>query len=136
MKLSLSGRTDLALRLLRHLQEAGTLVPVAEAAAEIGTTPQYLPHVAAPLVKAGWVRSTRGPGGGYAAAGLEDVSLRDLIEAVEGAVEDGRCVLADTPCPRADQCALHVPWQRARRALLAELERTPLLVGPEEANRP
>ncbi len=133
MKLELSTRTDVAMRALRYLDEAGGRRSTAEVAREIGASAQYLPQVMAPLVRAGWVRSTRGPGGGYRLrADLGRVTVRQLVEAVEGPTEDGRCVLKDAPCPREEQCALHVPWQRARAALLAELDRAPLRAGPEE----
>lgn len=132
MKLELSVRTDIALRAMRHLEGASGHQSKAEVAAAIGTSPQYLPHVMRPLVRAGWVASARGPGGGYRLrADLGAVTLRQLVEAVEGPTEDGRCVLREAPCPRDEQCAIHVPWQRARAALLHELERTPLRSGPE-----
>lgn len=132
MKLELSSRTDVALRALRYLDEAGERRSTADVAAAIGASPQYLPQVMGPLVRSGWVRSARGPGGGYRlVADLGRLTLRQLVEAVEGPAEDGRCVLKDAPCPRDEQCALHVPWQRARAALLEELERAPLQAGPE-----
>lgn len=132
VRLELSTRTDIALRALRHLEAADARCSNGDVAEAIGTTPQFLPHVIAPLVRAGWVRSTRGPGGGYRLlADLGAVSLRQLVEAIEGPIDDGRCVLADAPCPRDEQCALHIPWQRARAALLTELDGTPLRAGPE-----
>ena len=51
---------------------------------------------------------------------------KDVIEAVEGPSESGRCVLEDRPCAGGNQCALHIPWSRARAQLVAELARTPL----------
>ncbi len=132
MRLELSSRTDVALRALRYLDDAGERRSNADVAAAIGASPQYLPQVMAPLVRSGWVRSARGPGGGYRLhADLGRLTLRQLIEAVEGPTEDGRCVLEDALCPQYEQCALHVPWQRARAALLAELERASLRAGPE-----
>ncbi len=132
MKLELSSRTDVALRALRFLDDDGGRRSTAAVAAAVGASPQYLPQVMAPLVRAGWVQSARGPGGGYQLdADLSRLTLRQLVEAVEGPTEDGRCVLRDAPCPRDEQCALHVPWQRARAALLAELERASLRAGPE-----
>lgn len=132
VRLELSTRTDIALRALRHLAGFSGRRSTLEVAEAIDTSPQFLPHVMAPLVRAGWIRSTRGPGGGYRlVADLETVSLRQLVEAIEGPIDDGRCVLQEAPCPRDDHCALHIPWQRARAALLTELDRTPLHSGSE-----
>jgi len=48
----------------------------------------------------------------------------ELIEAVEGPIEDGRCVLRGAPCPATEQCALHEAWSGARAALVEVLLRT------------
>lgn len=91
-------------------------------AERIGTTPGFVSQVLNPLVKAGWVRSDPGPTGGYSlTVELADVSVLDVIEAVEGATDTGMCVLAEGPCNASGHCAMHVPWQRARAGLLREL---------------
>ena len=68
------------------------------------------------------MRSDPGPTGGYA-ADFEPAEVRVLavIEAVEGPVDTGRCVLEDRPCAVEGTCALHQPWLRARGHLLDEL---------------
>jgi Rrf2 family protein len=124
MRLELSKKTDLAIRALNCLAAHGDsdLVDGRTLADWIDTSTNYLPQVMGPLVRAGWVRSVPGPGGGYIAEGsLENVSVLQIIEAIEGPVEPDRCVLSGAPCPTQDECALHAPWTRARDALLAEL---------------
>ncbi|MGA7271240.1 MAG: Rrf2 family transcriptional regulator [Acidimicrobiia bacterium] len=118
MNISFQRRTDLALGVLRALAAAPEVVAGADLADEVGTTVSYLPQVMAPLIKAGWVASDRGPGGGYRLTGAaSDVRLLDVIEATEGPAADGRCVLRDAPCPGDEQCAVHVVWTEARRVL-------------------
>ena len=108
---------------MRVLGEADTRLKAQTLADAVCTTPGYMPQVIGPLVKAGWVRSDAGPTGGYSlAVSLEDVSLLQVIEAVEGPTDDGQCVLVDRPCEAAGPCALHVAWYRAREHLLAELD--------------
>ena len=58
------------------------------------------------------------------AVDLDALSVLDVIEAIEGPTDSGRCVLADRPCNEAGTCALHVPWLRARSELLRELDAT------------
>ena len=71
------------------------------------------------------MRSDPGPTGGYAlVADPAHLSMLQVIEAVEGPTESGRCVLADGPCSQNVPCALHEPWTRARALLLGELHRT------------
>jgi Rrf2 family protein len=111
----------LAVRALRALGDVER-IKGSELADRIGTTSGFVSQVVNPLVKAGWMRSEPGPTGGYSlTVELADVSVLAVIEAVEGATESGRCVLADGPCSESGSCALHVPWQRARDGLLREL---------------
>ena len=125
MKLEMSRRTELALTALRTLVEEGSPVKGAVLADGMGTTASYLPHVMRPLVAGGWVESDRGPTGGYRiASDPGDISLLELIEGIEGPIDSNRCVLRGSPCPPRDLCALHEPWQRARKALIEELRDT------------
>ncbi len=75
-----------------------------------------------PLVRRRWVTSTPGPGGGYRLnATLEDITVLELIEAMEGKTDTRTCVLSGETCDVSDPCALHNAWSQARDALLAEL---------------
>lgn len=135
MRLEITRRTDLALRVIRALAAGGTARHKGSAlAVAADTTSTYIGQVMAPLVQAGWVRSEPGPTGGYRLAPeLASLSLLDLVEAVEGPADDGRCVLRAGPCnPTGDPCALHDAWVRARSALLDELAGTPVYPVPQE----
>jgi Rrf2 family protein len=122
MRLEISRRADLAVRALLAIGVAGDRVKADALAAELATTPGFVPQVVGPLVKRGWVRSDPGPRGGYSAAvSLDAVSVLDVIEAVDGPTDDGRCVVADGPCGRAPHCALHSAWVSAREDLVTHL---------------
>jgi Rrf2 family protein len=119
----MTKKSDLALKSLRCIGDAeGDLVAGKWLADKLGITTHYLPQVISPLVKAGWIASTPGPRGGYRLlVSLEEVSVLDVIETIEGRIEDQGCVQRGIPCPEYDLCALHVPWQKARDAMLDEL---------------
>lgn len=96
-------------------------------AEELATTVAFVPQIVGPLVRAGWVRSDPGPTGGYVAtASLDDVSVLDVIEAVDGATDAGRCVVADRPCRADAPCVLHHAWGRARTELVGALAASPM----------
>lgn len=100
----------------------GQVLKAADLSERLETTPGFIPQVVGPLVKAGWVRSDPGPTGGYALNGApDDVSVLDVIEAVDGPTDTGRCVVSDLPCGRETPCALHAAWTRAREELTASL---------------
>lgn len=110
-----------------ELARRGCRTKSSELADAIGTTPGFLSQAMTPLAARGWVRSDPGPTGGYSlVADLGEVSVLDVIEAIEGPSETGRCVLEDRPCSDDRPCLLHQPWQRARRQLLDELAASPL----------
>ena len=127
MNIGLSRRTDLGIKAMRTLADAGERVSGSHLAKQIGTTVQFLPQVLGPLIKAGWIGSERGPGGGYTARlPLDSITLFDLIETTEGAIADGRCVLREGPCPGAQGCAVHSAWMSARELLVEKLQKTSL----------
>ena len=127
MRLEITRRADLATRALVELAERGTKTKAADLAEKIGASPGFLAQAMTPLVTRGWVRSEPGPSGGYvAAADLSEVSVLDVIEAVEGPTDTAQCVLEDRACSGGGPCALHQPWSRARSQLLRELDATPL----------
>lgn len=129
MRLEVSRKSDLAVRALRALAAGDSQLKGPALAEQVGSTAGFVSQVLAPLVRAGWVRSEPGPNGGYRlAVPLSSLSILDVVEAVEGPTDGGRCVLADRPCDERGPCALHVPWVRARELLLRELDATPLTV--------
>lgn len=129
MRLDLTRKTDLALRALQVLLRSGSQQRKGtELAATLETSAGFLVQVLAPLAREGWVRSAPGPRGGYqATATAADVSVLQLIEAMEGPVHDDRCVLAEQPCPAPNTCALHDAWIPARDALVERLAATPVI---------
>ncbi len=110
-----------------------------EIAAALGISPHYLGTIMRPLTRAGWLRSSTGPSGGYRlVVAISDRSVLDLIEAMEGVTDPERCMHADAMQPVVEPCALHEPWTRARDALLDELAATNLgdILGPAAGGRP
>ncbi len=122
MRLEITQRADLAVRALVVLHRSPTRLKSADLAAALGTTAGFVPHVMGSLVRAGWVHSVPGPTGGYES--LVDagrLNVLDIVEAVDGPTDSGRCVVADRSCEAALPCALHVAWGRARRELQSSL---------------
>jgi DNA-binding IscR family transcriptional regulator len=63
-----------------------------------------------------------GPTGGYEpVVNLDGLSVLEIVEAIDGPTDTGRCVVADRPCDATEPCVLHVAWGRARRELVASL---------------
>lgn len=127
MRLEVTRRTDLATRALLALAAGGERRKASELAELLDASPGFLSQAMTPLVNRGWVRSEPGRTGGYSVAvSLDDLSVLDVVEAVEGPTDVTRCVLEDRPCSGGQRCALHDAWSQARSHLLTELAGTPL----------
>ena len=127
MRLEVTRRTDLATRALLSLATSGDRLKASELADALDASPGFLSQAMTPLVNRGWVRSEPGRSGGYTAVvPLDELSVLDVIEAVEGQTDVTRCVLEDRSCAGGGRCALHDAWAQARGHLLRDLSETPL----------
>lgn len=135
MRLDITRKTNLAILAMAALPRSGARVSGKELAGHVGTSTAFLAQVMMPLVRSGWVTSQPGRSGGYELNnGGRDISVLDVIEAVEGPTDTTSCVLRSGDCSAADPCATHEAWSRARDALVKELAATPLTVlSPEGA---
>ncbi len=50
-----------------------------------------------------------------------EVSLLNVVEAMEGTLALNACVVDSHPCPLNKVCSVHAEWYRARELLAAEL---------------
>ncbi len=140
MRLEVTRKSELALRAVHDLASSGAARKGAALAEAVGTTPSFLGQALAPLIRARWIRSEPGPRGGYRlAAGAHDLSVLDLIEAIEGPTSTVRCVLSERDCADVEKggpCALHGAWLSARSSLLRELAAQRVLDKPRPLQRP
>lgn len=127
MRLEVTRRTDLATRAMIALASSGERRKASELAEDLHASPGFLSQAMTPMVNRGWVHSEPGRSGGYlAVTPLEDLSVLDVVEAVEGPTDVTRCVLEDRACAGGGRCALHDAWAQARGHLLRDLADTPL----------
>jgi Rrf2 family iron-sulfur cluster assembly transcriptional regulator len=85
----------------------GEVVMVDVLAREEGIPPTFLGKIFQSLNKAGIVRSARGTGGGFALArSADEVSVLEVIEAVEGPIAFQRCLEPEADCTHMGGCAL------------------------------
>ena len=73
----------------------------------------FLEQIFMKLRRAGLVNSSRGPGGGYVLAKeASDISILEIMEAVEEPVQMTRCSLSDVGgCVSGHRCLTHGLWQ-------------------------
>jgi Rrf2 family protein len=85
----------------------------------------FLAKIISQLAFSGLVTTYRGAGGGVTLARLPaEISLLDVIEALEGPIRLNRCVIQPDACPENSQCPVHDIWVRAQDELVALLDTT------------
>lgn len=113
MKISTKGRY--ALRLMLDLAEhnTGEYIALKDISARQGISVKYLEQIVTQLSRAGFLKSTRGPQGGYKLTKAPGgYTIGAILRITEGSLAPVAC-LEDEPnqCPRFGECATVAFWQ-------------------------
>lgn len=105
-------------------QPPGRMVLLKEIA-EIQAVPKnFLGKIFQMLVKAQILRSHKGSNGGFILNRPKDeITVRMIIEAVEGPIYLNRCLLKPGECSNEACCQMHQVWKEAQGSLLSVLDR-------------
>ena len=118
--MQITRAADYAVRVMVHLATAPPAQKhsLNELAAVTGVQQSFLSKILQRLVHQGMLVSQRGSGGGFIVNRAPDqVSLLDVVEAIEGPTQLNHCVGESGHCSRKDWCGAHPAWERAQRAL-------------------
>lgn len=112
--LRISRLTDYGTVVLAHLARQDAAVSsAADVASATGLGLPTVSKLLKMLGKAGLVRSTRGPQGGYRLArAAAEISACDVIDALEGPVSITDCSSGDRQCDLESHCHVGTTWQR------------------------
>lgn len=117
MKLSTKGRYAVTAMLDLALHEKKRPVTLADISQCQGISLSYLEQLFAKLRKQGLVRGVRGPGGGYhLARAAADISIADVISAVDEKVDVTRCEGKEN-CQHGNRCLTHDLWSDLSRRI-------------------
>lgn len=126
--MQLTQATDYSFRVVLYLAalEPGAIVSAKDISTHENVPMRFLLKTLRSLVKAGILRSYRGPDGGYALAKEpKDISLRDVVEAVEGPLFINRCFIDKDYCSKqwAASCPVHQALSDIQQKLVEELDK-------------
>ncbi len=75
----------------------------------------FLAKIFQQFSKIGLVKSFRGTGGGFMLGRApENITLLEVVEAVEGPIVPNRCVVNPSDCDRSGYCNVHPVWKRVQ----------------------
>ena len=120
MKISTKGRYGL--RALIDLAKYSEIEPVSisSIATRQGISERYLEQLMTLLKKAGIIKSIRGAAGGYVLAKeVEEISVGDVLRALEGSLQPVECVAfgGEESCEAAGGCVTKYVWQRINESI-------------------
>jgi len=125
--MEISRRTDYGVRIVLHL---ATLPQDERAVAHNIADRQKIPRpflakIISQLCLAGLLTTYRGAGGGVALAKpAAEITLLEVVEALEGSIRLNRCVIRPDDCPRNSYCPVHLVWSKAQADLVDRLSST------------
>jgi Rrf2 family protein len=91
-------------------------------AAETGIPSHFLAKILQELARDGFLKSSKGPGGGFRLGQTADeISMLRIVEAVDGAGRFERCIGGSPECNDRALCAMHDSWKGLRSRIIEYL---------------
>ena len=139
--MQITRQTEYAIRTLLELAKGakGEVLQVKVISERQGIPVEFLKKTVQLLALAGLVNTRRGTQGGIMLArSAEDITIADIVKAIEGPVAINVCLEPGYICPNQDVCPVSPVLARAQGAFLRELQRESLadLVKPGPGQAP
>ena len=138
MKISTKGRYALRLMLDLAMNGENNVVRIKDIAERQQISDKYLEQIISVLNKAGYVRSTRGPQGGYSLRKApEEYTVGDILRLTEGSLAPVACVEEEGSCEREVDFVTVEVWKRLNQAISDVVDHITLadLVALQEEKR-
>ncbi|NMF07335.1 RrF2 family transcriptional regulator [Clostridium beijerinckii] len=126
--MNINQESDYAFRIILMLSKEGLDNKLdAKSLSEKGNIPlRFLLKLTRKLTQAGILKSYRGVNGGYAITREpKDITLKDVVEAIQGPIIVTRCVYDGKACSanKADHCSIHKALYNIQNTMINELEK-------------
>ena len=124
--MEITRETDYAIRCVLYLSRKEDTVIMADEISRAMSVPKsFLAKILQKLTKAGVVTSFRGVKGGFRLARKpKQISLLDIIEAIEGPAAMNRCATDASLCNFSGICTVHPVWVKLRKMVEDYLRKT------------
>lgn len=129
--MQLTRSADYAVRAMLDIADQNNLGPGRARTHKIAQRqdipPALLAKLVPLLVRAGLLDSQRGARGGLSLARpASEISLLEIVEAIEGPISLNRCTVANAQCDKIEHCTVYPIWQKAQDQLVGLLQSTSL----------
>jgi Rrf2 family protein len=122
--MQITRQADYAVRAVLHLARSGDQrTPTSAIAEEQKIPPSFLAKIISQLSIAGLLHTSRGARGGVTLAREpKDITLLEVIEAIDGPIQLNECVGDGGSCTFDDDCPLRPVWCEAQEELVKRLK--------------
>jgi Rrf2 family transcriptional regulator, iron-sulfur cluster assembly transcription factor len=120
-------QTDYAIRVLLMLaqQPEGTRLATTEIGREMLIPPAFLPRIVAQLAQANLLLTFPGRDGGLQLPRpAAQITLKDVVEEMEGPMLLSECMTGEEACPFEGDCRVRCRWNNLQARILEELNTT------------
>ena len=125
--MQITRQADYAIRAVRYLSslQAGERASTSLVAQKQMIPPSFLAKIISQLSIAGLLHTSRGARGGVSLARpSSDISLLDVVEAIDGPILLNECVADASMCTLESECPLKPIWDEAQVQLVDKLRST------------
>lgn len=123
--MQITRQADYALRAVLYLVKLGPerRAATSQIAEEQNIPPSFLAKIVSQLSVAGLLQTSRGARGGVSLArSPQDISLLEVVEAIDGPILLNECVIDSNACTFGEDCALRPVFCDAQAELVSRLE--------------
>lgn len=123
--MELTRKGEYAIRGIIYLarQAPGKISLISEIAEATEAPQTFLAKIFQSFAKIGIVNSYRGTGGGFTLGRTPSaITLREVVEAVEGPILPNRCLLGKGSCAKDAECNVHPVWRKVQGQVVEILD--------------
>lgn len=125
--MQITRQADYALRAMLYLAqlEPSQRAATSQIAEEQHIPPSFLAKIISQLSIAGLIHTSRGARGGVSLArSPEEVTILEVVEAIDGPIALNECTHSSSSCPFGDTCPLRSLWCDTQAELVERLRNT------------
>jgi Rrf2 family protein len=125
--MQITRQADYALRAIYYLAKIGpgSRASTSQIAKEQHIPPSFLAKIISQLSVAGLLHTSRGARGGVMLArDVEDITMLDVVEAIDGPIMLNECVEDGHGCDFEEDCPMRVMWVDIQNDIVSRLKGT------------
>jgi Rrf2 family protein len=125
--MQITRQADYALRAMYYLSKLEPTERAATSLIAVGQRipPSFLAKIISQLSIAGLIHTSRGARGGVSLARPpENISILEVVEAIDGPLTLNECTHSTDGCPFGEECPIRPVWCEAQSALVERLRNT------------